>query len=183
MKKAILICVAAVFLLLGAIYLSMSVSASNKEAKLRNAIEGKVKVNKSAYTKMFEILVNEAGVSRQYAKDFKAIYTPMIEGRYKHGGGQMMQWITEHNPNFDTKLYEKLMISIEAQRESFHTNQTELIDLSREHNDLLTMFPTKWFLSDKKPIEIPVVINNASEKAFSTGKEESMNLFPADSTK
>ena len=88
-----------------------------------------------------------------------------------------MNWIQEHNPNFDTSLYNKLMVSIEGQRESFHNTQKQLIDLSRQHSTLLKVVPSKWFLSDIQKIEIPVVINDASEKAFETGKEVPMNLF------
>lgn len=178
MKQTIIIITAVILVLFGIIYVTMSISASNREASLRNAIEAKIKDNKSNYTKMFEILVEQAGVSAQYAEDFKEIYPSLVEGRYKHGGGQMMQWITEHNPQFDTSLYKQVMTSIEAQRESFHTTQQQLTDLSRQHNNLLTMFPSKWFLSDIQPIEIPIVINDATDKAFSTGKEKSMNLFP-----
>ncbi len=156
----------------------MSISATNREASLRNAIEAKIKDNKSNYTKMFEILVEQAGVSAQYADDFKEIYPSLVEGRYKHGAGQMMQWIQEKNPTFDTSLYKQVMTSIEAQRESFHSTQQQLTDLSRQHNNLLAMFPTKWFLSDILKIEIPIVINDSADKAFSSGKEESMNLFP-----
>jgi hypothetical protein len=178
------IAVASMLLILGIVYISMSVSLNNREARLRNQIEAKVKVNKSAYTKMFEILVNEAGVAAQYADDFKSIYPSLIEGRYNNGGGQLMQWIQEHNPTFDISLYQRLMQSIEAQRETFHTNQEQLVDMSREHNNLLDTFPGSWFLSSKERIEIPVVINNASEKAFETGLEQDMNLFrkPKDTT-
>jgi hypothetical protein len=178
MKKTIIIASAAILVLLGVVYISMSISATNREASLRNSIEAKIKDNKSNYTKMFEILVEQAGVSAQYAEDFKEIYPSLVEGRYNHGGGQMMQWIQEHNPTFDTSLYKQVMTSIEAQRESFHSTQQQLTDLSRQHNNLLTMFPTSWFLSDVEKIEIPIVINNAAEKAFSSGKEDSMNLFP-----
>jgi hypothetical protein len=90
----------------------------------------------------------------------------------------MMQWIQEHNPQFDTSLYKQVMTSIEAQRESFHTTQVELIDLSRQHNTLLKKFPGNWFLSDVPPIKIPVIVNDATDKAFKSGKEAMPELFP-----
>ena len=178
MKQTLIIAGSAILLLFGILYFAMSISSTNRESSLRNSIDAKIKDNKSNYTKMFEILVEQAGVAAQYAEDFKEIYPALVEGRYKNGGGQMMQWIQEKNPDFDTSLYKQVMTSIEAQRESFHTTQQQLIDLSRQHNNLLTMFPSKWFLSDIEKIEIPVVINNEAEKAFNTGKEERMNLFP-----
>lgn len=178
MNKTIAIACGVLLALLVVIYATMSISYGNKEATLRTAIEAKVKDNKSNYTKMFEVLVNEAGVAAKYAEDFKEIYPKLVEGRYNHGGGQMMQWIQEHNPAFDIKLYEKVMISIEAQRESFHTTQKELVDLSRQHNVLLRTFPGNWFLSGVQPIEIPVIVNDAADKAFQTGRESMPELFP-----
>lgn len=178
MKQTIIIVVCAIIAIFGIIYISMNFSIKNQESRLRNSIESKIKDNKNVYTAMWEILKEQAGVSEQYAEDFKAIYPKLIEGRYQHGGGQMMQWIQEHNPTFDTSLYKQIMTSIESQRETFKTSQTQLIDLSRQHNNLLTTFPSSFFLSGVEPIEIPVVINNEAEKAFSTGKEQSMELFP-----
>jgi hypothetical protein len=178
MKKTIILIAVALVVLLSVIYTATSISYTNKEAGLRAAIEAKVEANKSNYTKMFEVLVNEAGVAAQYADDFKEIYPKLVEGRYNHGGGQMMQWIQEHNPQFDTSLYKQVMTSIEAQRESFHTTQVELIDLSRQHNTLLKKFPGNWFLSDVPPIKIPVIVNDATDKAFKSGKEAMPELFP-----
>lgn len=173
-----LIITGSVLLMLVVGWFAMSISATNSESRIRNTITAKIKVNKSSYTKMFEILTEEAGVSKQYANDFKEIYPKLVAGRYNNGNGQMMQWIQEHNPTFDTKLYQKVMQSIEAQRESFHTNQEQLADLSREHDNLLTTWPSRIFLSDKKHIDIPIVINDEAEAAFATGKEKHMNLFP-----
>lgn len=178
MKQTVIISTIAIIAILGLSYIFTSISYKNDEKRLSNAIEAKIQDNKSHYTKMFEILVNEAGVAAQYANDFKEIYPGLIEGRYNNGGGQLMQWIQEHNPQFDTSLYKQVMISIEAQRESFHTTQRQLIDLSREHNNLITTFPGSFFLSNVQPIKIPVIVNDAAEKAFDSGKEQMPELFP-----
>ncbi len=177
MKKVIITVVGFSFITILLISLGMYVSYNNEDVGLRAAISSKVKVNQSSYTKMWEILTQKAGVTQKYSADFKEIYPKLIEGRYSNGGGQMMQWIQEHNPNFDTGLYKDLMNSIEAQRESFHTNQEQLQDLSRQHNTLIKSIPAKWFLSNLTPIKVPTVINSQTEKAFSTGKEQKMNLF------
>ena len=160
-------------IVIGAMYFTYQ----NQEVRLAESITAKIEDNKSHYTKMWEVLTNQAGVSKQYAKDFKEIYPALVSGRYSNGQGQMMQWIQEHNPNFDTSLYNKLMVSIEGQRESFHNTQRQLIDLNRQHETLLKTVPSKWFLGNKSSIDIPVVINDASEKAFETEKETPMNLF------
>ena len=177
MKNILLISVFAGIFIIGGIYFLMSIVYQNEEIALRETILTKIEDNKSNYTKMWEIITKQADVSAKYADDFKEIYPSLIEGRYDNGGGQMMQWIQEHNPEFDTGLYSKLMVSIEAQRESFHNTQKQLLDLSRQHNTLLHQIPSRWFLGGIEQIEIPIVINDAAEEAFATGKEPTMELF------
>ena len=177
MKKTILIASLLIAVILGGVLTVTYFTYSNQEVRLVKAIEAKIDDNKSHYTKMFEILTNQAGVSKQYAKDFKEIYPELINGRYSNGQGQFMNWIQEHNPTFDTSLYGKLMVSIEAQRESFHNTQRQLIDLNRQHEVLLSTVPSSFFLSSREPIDIPVIINDATEKTFETGKETDMKLF------
>ncbi len=177
MKTTLLVASVAIMITLGTVCASMYFSYQNQEVELREAISAKIEDNKSHYTKMWEILTGKAGVSKEYAKQFKEIYPKLIEGRYSKGGGQMMMWIQEHNPTFDTGLYKDVSMAIESQRESFHTTQRQLIDLSRQHNILLKRVPSKWFLSGVESIDIPVIINDAAEKAFETGKETKMELF------
>lgn len=177
MKKVIIGIFAGLVVSVGLVMTIMYFSYNNKEVRLREAITAKIEVNKSSYTKMWEVLNQKAGVTKEYAKNFKEIYPDLIAGRYSNGQGQLMNWIQEHNPNFDTNLYKDLMMSIEAQRESFHSNQVALQDLSRQHNSLLKTIPSKWFLSSVEPIDVPNVINDEAEKAFETGKEVKMNLF------
>lgn len=177
MKKTIIVVIVALLAIVGITYTTLSISYHNSEKKLRTSIIAKEKDNKNVYTSMWEILTLKAGVAEKYSEDFKEIYPSLVAGRYNNGGGQMMQWIQEHNPSFDTSLYKDVMESIEAQRETFKTSQTQLIDLSRQHNELLALFPASFFLSDIKPIEITVVVNNETNKAFSSGIETKMNLF------
>ena len=177
MKKTILIVSLVTTLILATIGFSMGFSYQNQNVDLTEQINSKINVNKANYSKMWQIIKQQGQISEKYAKDFKEIYPELIAGRYSGGQGKMMQWVQEHNPNFDTSLYSKLMNSIEAQRESFYTNQVQLQDLSRQHNVLLNRVPSKWFLSNIKPIEVPNVINKASEKAFETGIEQEMELF------
>ena len=175
--KTKLIIIGAILAVVLFTYVGMYISYTNQEVELREGITAKIKDNESNYTKMWEILTQKAGVTQQYSKDFKEIYPELIKGRYSNGGGDLMMWIKEHNPDFDTSLYKDLMMSIEAQRESFHTTQEQLLDMSRQHNVLLSKIPSKWFLSGVGPIDIPIVINDAAEEAFATGKETKMELF------
>jgi len=178
MKKTIIIGLIGILAVVGVVWGVMGITYGNEEIRLRETMTAKIEVNQSSYSKMWEILTTQAGVSTQYAKDFKEIYPELIEGRYSNGQGRMMSWIQEHNPNFDISLYNKLMRSIEAQRESFHTNQTQLADLSRQHRTLLREFPSRIFLTNIEDIDVPIVINDETVEAFKNEREVEMELFP-----
>jgi hypothetical protein len=94
-------------------------SIVNEDVKLRSAASAQQDTNKAVFDTMWKILQQQAGIVDKYKKDFQEIWPALIAGRYKEGGGQMMQWIQERNPNFDSGLYRQLMSSIEAQRERF----------------------------------------------------------------
>jgi hypothetical protein len=177
MKKLFIFAGILAFVVLGAIGVSMWVGYENQNVELTEAINAKIDDNRAHYTKMWEIITQQAGVSSKYADDFKEVYPELMAGRYGAGQGQFMNWITEHNPNFDTSLYAKVQLSIEAQRESFYVTQQQLIDLSRQHNVLLNRIPSRWFLGYVEPIEVPVIVNKQSKTAFETGLEQEMKLY------
>lgn len=174
MNKIVVILILSLICLIGGVAIT-GVSYSNKDVELRNLISAKQKDNENVFDSMWKIISQQAQVSNQYKESFKEIYPELIAGRYS-SGGQMMKWIQESNPNFDTSLYKQLMTSIEAQRMRFASNQTTLLDYKREHDNLVAKIPSKWFVSHT-PIEIKIITSEKTEETFSTGKEEDINLF------
>jgi len=61
MKQTIAIVLAALLSILFLVYVTMNISANNREKSLRNAIESKIKDNKNVYTAMWEILKEQVG--------------------------------------------------------------------------------------------------------------------------
>lgn len=177
MKKVIAIVVFSLACLIGVIGVIMYFNYQNQEVELSEAIEAKLDDRDANFTKMWEVIQQKAGVSSEYAKQFKEIYPELIAGRYNNGGGQMMQWIVEHNPQFDSSLYKDVMMSIESQRESFYVNQQQLIDLNRQHEVLLKRVPSKWFLRGIPSKEFEVIKNEQAVQARETGREPKMELF------
>jgi len=68
---------------------------------------------------------------------------------------------------------------IASSRDSWTMRQKELIDLSREHNKLLGLFPGSLVFSilGRKPIDITIVTSSKTEKAFETGKDDDTKVF------
>ena len=164
-------------LILGLFGVLWWVSTSNSEITLRNRISNQQDVTEIFYTKLWEILQSKAGVTSEYATQFKEIQFGIMEGRYSNGGGSLMKWIQESNPQFDSSLYKDLMNSIEGERNGFFIEQKKLLDMSRQHSDMLMTFPSKIVLKNRESIDVVILKNLATRQAFETGTDSSPSLF------
>src|ERR1041385_549647 len=106
------------FIFLGITAVVMYFTYDNKYVTLNNLYEAQVSEDKLIHDEMWKILQQQAGVTENYAESFNKIYKNINDARYKTGG-EMMKWIQEANPNFDSKLYSKVMESIEVYRTKF----------------------------------------------------------------
>lgn len=177
MNKNLIITSVIVSLLLtfGLTYFLMSISYQNSEVKLRNTIEAQQEVCELHFDKMWKIIKQQAGVTSEYKEAFSEIYPQLISGRYQ--GETLMKWIQESNPDFDVSLYKTLMVSIESQRESFFDSQKTLRDMKREHDNLISVIPGKWFLSNVDKIEVQLISSENTKAAYSIGEENDIELF------
>ena len=165
-----------VFALIALVTVVKFVGYNNTEIELRTQFDAQVKVNESYYDKMWKILSQQAQVADKYSKDFKSIYTGIMEGRYSKGGA-MMKWIQERNPNFDTSLYKKLMISIEAQREGFHREQKKTLDIVRTHDNLRQKFPSNLIVGGADKLEWTVISSSRAKEVMATGIDDDVKVF------
>lgn len=150
---------------------------SNQEVQLRNAFNAQQKDCTVVYDQVWKIIQQQAGVASKYADDFKQIYPELMNARYGKGDGTLMKWVVEHNPNFDTSLYGKLMDSIEVQRTTFTETQKKLIDLKREHDNLRTTYPARVFVGSRPELVMQLVTSTKTENVFKTGKEDDVSVF------
>ena len=158
------------------VYAVMYMNYNNREVSIRNQITAQQKKNETVFDNTWKIIKQQVGVTGQYKEAFREIYPALMEGRYKTGG-DMMKWVQESNPDFDTSLYKKLMTSIEAQRTNFTREQARLLDLKREHDDLLAKIPSKMFVGDRAPIEVVIVTSSKTTSTFVAGEENDVELF------
>ena len=175
MKKGLLITLVVVLVVGGAL-VAWGVGVSNTEKRLVNKIEAQQEATEVFYTKLWEILKSKAGVTEEYAEQFKEIQFGIMEGRYSTGG-EMMKWIQEANPEFDASLYKDLMNSIEGERNGFFIEQKKLVDMEKQHKDMLEVFPKSVILKNRDAVTITVLKNVATKEAFETGTDSSPELF------
>jgi hypothetical protein len=155
----------------------MNITYNNQEKGVRNRGEAQKQKIEVVFDEMWKILQDQAGVTTEYKDSFKEIYIPLIEGRYSQGDGSLMKWITEHNPQFDTSLYQSLMLSIEKYRALFAKEQETMIDIKRQHKDLCTFAPSSWFIDNKEEIEYTVISSTRTKQVMESGIDDSAPLF------
>lgn len=155
----------------------MYATYSNAEVRLRNRIGAQQKKNEAVFDNTWKIIQQQAGVTSEYKDSFRQVYADIMNARYSKGDGSLMKWVQEHNPNFDSSLFKKLMTSIEVQRTIFTREQTALLDLKREHDDILQTIPSSLFVGGRPPIEVKIVTSSKTTESFSTGEDNDVDLF------
>ena len=172
------------FVFLGFSAVVMYFIYDNKYVTLNNLYEAQVSQDKLVHDEMWKILQQQAGVTENYSESFNKNYTNIMNAR--NYGGEMMKWITESNPTFDTKLYDKVMTSIEVYRTKFTMVQTKLISIHNEMKNMLTLFPSRIFLVSIAGHILPelnIVTSSRTDNVFVTGKDDDTKLFKSDTVK
>lgn len=169
-----------VLVVLAVIIGAMWVSISNQEISLRNEVKAQQKNVMVVFDMTWKVISQQAEVADQYKDAFAKIYPDLMAGRYgdpKKERKVLLSFITESNPNFDVKLYEKVSVSIEAQRVNFAAEQKKLLDLKREHDTLRQTFPGSMVVGSRPEIELQIVTSTKTDEAFNTGKEDDTKLW------
>ena len=164
-------------LISGITAVSMYFSYNNQEVALRQQAEAQRGKIEGTFDTMWKIISQQAQVSNEYKDAFKEIYPELIAGRYSQGDGSLMKWIKEANPEFDASLYKTLMQTIEVQRLQFLKTQERMLDIIREHETLCKTYPSKWFVTNKTPIEYTVISSTKSKMTMETGIDDDVQLF------
>ena len=155
------------------------ISYRNQEVRLRKQVEAQQLATQAVFDSTWKIIQQQAQVADQYKEAFAKIYPDLMEGRYgNERGGALLSFIQESNPTFDIGLYKQLSASIESQRLSFTREQRMLIDLKREHDTLLSVFPGSIFLTGTPEIPITVITSDKTKDIYRTGNENDVGLFP-----
>lgn len=176
MKQA-LIGILAGILVLGLIFVGMYFGYNNSEIRLRNQVEAQRGKIEGSYDAMWKIIKQKAQVTDEYKDAFSEIYPELIAGRYSKGDGSLMKWVTENNPEFDTSLYKDLMEAIEVQRLTFKHDQERILDLIREHENLIHTVPACWFIKNDTSIEYTIISSTQSKYVMETGLDDDVELF------
>lgn len=155
------------------------VSSNNQEVRLRFAIEAKQKANQATFDNMWKKIAQVAEVTDAQKNALKEIFVEHARARTSGGStdGSVMKWITESVPNVDVSVYKNLQNIITSARDSFSSDQLALLDLKREHDTLLSVFPSVIFVGGRPRIDVQIVTSGRTDGAFSSGKDEDTKVF------
>lgn len=154
------------------------VSVMNKETGLRNQITAKQTDNTSEYDNLWKKLSQAAQVTDGQKEALRSIIIGYADAR-KAGAGSLATMVKEAVPNVDTSTFNNLMNIVTASRDAWTMRQKELIDLKREDDNIIDMFPSSvvCMILGRQKIEIKIVTSTRTGEAFKTGKDDDVDLF------
>lgn len=148
----------------------------NRETELRNQFDAQQKANEATYDTVWKTVSQQAQVADAYKDAFKEVWAEIVKGG-PSGTAALQVFINRHNPQFDGRLYVKLMNTIEGQRKEFLNAQKKLIDIKREHDSLRQRFPSRIFVGSKPELELRIVTSDRTEETFRSGKDNDTEVF------
>lgn len=177
-KKVIITIVSTVTLIvIGLCYWGVYYSANSKEISKRNLAAAEIQKVEIIHDQVFKTISQNSQVTMKYTESFEKIFTGIMEGRYDNGGGEMMKWIQESNPNFNDDMFRDLMDDIKVLREKFADQQIKVEDVIREHKTLCEDPFWSMFIKNKTPIEYVVISSAITKKVIETREDNDIDLF------
>lgn len=177
--------IAAGVVVLVAVFLFITyVRYANYGNRMENALLTKVENNQNIYANGTQKIIEIAQVPAMYVADVTKVTQAAIGGRYGANGSQaVFQMLREQNPQLDAKLYTKIQQVIEAFRDEFKENQTQMLDMRNSYKTALGNFWGGLWLgiagyprTDLKQFDI-VTTDKASE-TFRTKRDKGVQLTP-----
>ena len=154
-------------------YVSANNYGANVEASLKAAREN----NMNILAQYQQKAVEAAQVPEMYKNDFKEVIAASMQGRYGPDGSKAtFQWLQEHQINFDSSIYKKLMSLIMGGRKDFELGQTKMIDIKRGYEAQLGYFWRGMWLRNAGYPKIDLneykpVITNGVADTFKNNRE------------
>lgn len=124
-----------------------------------------------------------AQVPSMYTRDLQKVVKTYFDGKNgKQAQQAVFAFMQEKVPNFSPKMYEMLMVTMNAGRDAFNNSQKRKIDICQNHESFRNKFVNSVILGDFKPDEnyqkmCQVVSDASTRKAFDTGIQEEIKLM------
>ena len=160
------------------------ISAANYGNRTEQALLAKVENNENIYGQGVQKVMEIAQVPTMYVEDLSRITKEAIGGRYGADGSKaVFQMLKEQNPQLDSKMYTKIQQVIEAFRNEFTQNQTEMVDMKRTYKTALgNVWQGFWLGLAGYPktdlAKFAIVTTDKAADTFKTHKDTGIQLRP-----
>lgn len=174
-----------ILILLAIIAIPSYISAANWGNRTEQALLAKVENNENIYANGTQKVIEIAQVPSMYAADISKITKEAISGRYGADGSKaVFQMLKEQNPQLDASMYKKIQQVIEAFRNEFQQNQTEMIDMKRAYVTALgNVWQGMWLKFAGYPktdlSKFAIVTTDKAAETFRTHRDSGIQLRPA----
>lgn len=159
------------------IVVSVWISTSNTEVRLRNAIAAKQRDNQLELDNLQKKISQSGQVTQAQVDAVRSIVVGNSDARTQNGAGQLATLVREAVPNVDTTTFRQLMNVVTGSRDAFTMRQKEILDLKREHDNVRTTFPGSLIVGSRPEIQVVVVTSDRATESFRTGLDNDTNVF------
>ena len=156
----------------------MYFGAHNNEVSLRNQFTAQQNINVQVFDNVWKVIEQQTDVAVTERETFKETFTEIMNSQEGIAGkGSLASFFTQAKVDVSPDLYKKLMTSIEAQRGTFLDSQRRLLDIKKSHDDILTRYPSAFFVGGRPALN-PVLVNSSkTQDIFNSGVEDDVTLF------
>ena len=177
----IVLAVIGVLVCLSIVMSVMFINVMNREVKLRNTIDAKQRDNVSEFDNMWKKIAQTTEVAGEHKNALREIFISHATARTdgKGQGGSIASWVQESVPNVNLDTMNNLQNIIIGSRDSWTMRQKELLDLKREHDNLIDVFPSSVVcgILGREKIDVTIVVSLKAEQDFKSGSDNDIKLF------
>ncbi len=141
----------------------------NTEVALTSRHVAAVDNREAVLDNMTKQIMEKYGLSKEYAVQMKDLIAATVRGRE---GGGMLKFVTEQNPNLDTTIHKEVMATISGKRDEFTRSQQVILDIEREHSNLLKQAPSKWVVGGREALVSVVISSSGTKSKVETGIDD-----------
>ena len=182
MKINLVITIAIAIVVCGLLFFGVSacyvIGQYNNESSLKVLYDSKVKANSADFDNLWKKISQSYQVADANKDALKEVITGYATARTGPGAKDpAVAWVKEAVPNVDLSVYKQLLNIVTSSRDGWTERQKELVDVARQYNENLAVFPGNvilkmWF----QPIDAKVITSSRTEAAFESGKDDNVDL-------
>jgi hypothetical protein len=159
------------------IVLLYKMGANNQERGMWNQLVAQQQNCLVVHDQMKRVIFDQFKISESASADFERIY-PAIMNAQRGATGALLTFLS-NNANVPTpefvKLKERVMVTVENQRQTLTAEEKKLLELANEHDTYVDNDPERRVLNRTTHFPAKTVTSANTKQAFETGEDNDKN--------